>query len=425
MTSTIRVASPQDLLALVPALAGYRPERSLVCLAFREDRIVGVLRYDLPGRPEDRDPLVEAALSVLHRIPDADGALFVAYSGDTFDGRAAPGERSLLRELTRRARSSGLSVRDAFRVARDAWGSALEVDPPAEGRPLELIETSPVADHPALGRCRLRPSTEFTTLPEVSAAEREAVRVARRTLEERHGPVGDATGLLDDDAGAGEPDLARALRATLALADPVTLVEALLFGHPAGARTTAGADDSGAPVELGDADQVRTAWLIRLAGVPICRDAMMLQIAFGAGVGRRVLRDALELLAAPRAATGDSEPAAEEPAGVEYGRLLLGDTRRAPDTERVERGVVILLRAAAAVPADERAGLLCMAAWLVWGLGRGSAAASLLELALAAEPAHGMARLLARYFATGALPEWAFRRFEREREAAGAPCEGR
>ena len=35
MTTIIRAAAAHDLLALVPALAGFQPERSIVCVAFR------------------------------------------------------------------------------------------------------------------------------------------------------------------------------------------------------------------------------------------------------------------------------------------------------------------------------------------------------------------------------------------------------
>ena len=54
MTTIIRATDANDLLALVPALAGFVPERSIVGVAFRGCRSAGVLRHDLPRRARDR-----------------------------------------------------------------------------------------------------------------------------------------------------------------------------------------------------------------------------------------------------------------------------------------------------------------------------------------------------------------------------------
>jgi hypothetical protein len=399
MTPTIRIGAAPDLLALVPALAGYRPARSLVCLAFRGPRVIGVLRYDLPSTTAGRDQLAEAALGVLCRIPGIDGMAAIVYTDHRFRGRAAAGERALLRGLLGRAERAGIAARDSLRVACDAWGSLLDDTTPPEGRTLAEIEASPFGGHAAVREAASRAADACAAMPDVPAAETEALRAE----------------LARDD---------------VVLPDPVGLIESLLSDPPAAAP---------APAEVR-----RLAALVRHADNPVCRDAMMLQIAFGAGFGELVLDHGVATAEAAAAAgstvaeyvermhrcdaeggvtgpTRSPEPSGgpdprqgshvDDP-GLRHAlsRVLLGETEEQPDPGRVERGLDLLKRAAASATGRPRAGLLCMCAWLAWSIGRGSAAWTLLEAALAADERHGMSLLLARHFARGTLPEWAFHR---------------
>lgn len=413
MTATIRISAPHDLLALIPTLAGFRPERSLVCLVFREDRVVGVLRYDLPREAAERAPLVDAALDVFRRIRDADGIVLVTYSDGRYRCRAAGGERALLRLLARRAKAAGLVVRDVLRVASDGWGSMLDSGTPDGGHPLDLVDASPVTRHPAILGRHLGTIDEGTAVPDVGVAEAEAVGIALQALEAELDADVDAGGIDGPDAPGGPdgpdgPDgpavptgpTGRHRRFEDLLARPVDLVESMLDRPPGAEATTE--------------DVERSAWLIKLAGLPVCRDAMMLQVAFGPSAGRLVLDDAITAFRAASARDDPLEPAPEEgPALVALGRMVLGDTTERPNPDRVERGMAVILRVVAAAPARERAGLLCMAGWLAWGLGRGSAASGLLQRALTADAGHSMARLLAQYVGTGALPAWLFQDPER------------
>lgn len=406
MTSTIRVGAPHDLLALIPALAGYRPERSLVCLAFTQSRAVGVLRYDLPSAPADHGPLADAAVSALCRIPAVDGVAAIVYTDHRYRGRAAAGERALLRELMRRVHAAGFTVYDALRVAADAWGSLLDRDAPPEGRSPAEIAASPLGGHTAVRGAASRAVDACAALPALDTVEREAIRAAI-------GPEADRVG------------------------DPVALIESLLEDPP-GDRPVSDEDPS-------PEDIVRLARLIIAADIPVFRDAMMLQIAFGPAFGEIVLEHGLatteaatdagqtvaeyvEALqrtdpspaasgsaAAPGSAAAHGSAAASGAAdpspaalGVALSRVLLGETEERPDADRVELGLTILKRAAASATGRPRAALLCMSAWLAWALGRGSAAWALIEAALAVDGEHGMSRLLARVFASGRLPEWAF-----------------
>ena len=122
MTTIIRAEQAHDFLALVPMLAGFRPERSIVCVAFRGNRTVGVLRHDLPRRARDRAPLVSVIVGTICRMPGIDAVVPVVYTDARFAGRGIP-ERALLQLLVKEAERAGFTVRDALCRGADAWAS--------------------------------------------------------------------------------------------------------------------------------------------------------------------------------------------------------------------------------------------------------------------------------------------------------------
>ncbi|KRC58469.1 hypothetical protein ASE14_17935 [Agromyces sp. Root81] len=377
MTTIIRAEAAHDFLALVPSLAGFRPERSLVCVAFSGNRTAGVLRYDLPRRARDRAPLIATIVGTLCRMHGVDAAVPIVYTDARFGaGRGMP-QRALLGMFTARAEEAGFLVRDALCRAADGWGSLLDRSTPATGHPLALIEESSVTQLATeVGEVGSSPS-ESARLPD---ADPEAADRIARALE-------DLTGRTR----------AAALERLGDLGDPVALVESLL------AR---------------DADQppLRLAWFLHLASVPAMRDAMMLQFGFGALIGEAAHDDAVATAdrAAERNETVD-ELVVRELANGTIGevsdllsRLMTGQSTLRPDVRRVERALALLRPLIANAPSTHRVGPLCIAAWLAWALGRGSASGAFIDRALELEPDHSMAGLLATLVGSGALPEWAF-----------------
>jgi len=144
----------------------------------------------------------------------------------------------------------------------------------------------------------------------------------------------------------------------------------------------------------------------------------MLQFAFGPVIGELALDpDAPVSAEVTRPDASDGPDETGQPWGSAprdavaddlLARLLVGQTTVRPDPERIERALEVLAVAVANAPAARRPGALCMAAWLAWALGRGSAAGALLDRALALEPGHRMAGLLLAFVGSGAVPEWAF-----------------
>lgn len=391
MTTIIRAEAAHDFLAIVPSLTGYTPERSLVCVAFRGNRSAGVLRHDLPRRARDRDALASAAVGTVCRMSGVDAIVPIVYTGASFARRGTMPERVLLELVVARAEAAGFVVRDALCVAADAWGSVLDPETPRLGHPLELIATSRAAADPA---CRLPDAAGAAGLATLPMPDPDRAARVGHVLD-----VFDGDDRRDAFGVRRRPhELEQLLERLGPLVDPVELVEVLLEAGPDGV----------------EADVV--AWFVHLACRPAFRDAMMLQFAFGPAIGESALDDAVDV--GVRAAE-NGEAVAElvarehadsgtETVGGLLARLLLGQSTVRPDAERVERGIEVVRHALAHAPEHRRPGALCIAAWLAWSLGRGSAAGAFVDRALEIDPAHTMAGLLYTYLGTGAIPEWAF-----------------
>ncbi|WP_438855235.1 DUF4192 family protein [Agromyces sp. M3QZ16-3] len=394
MTTIIRAGAAHDFLALVPVLAGYRPARSLVCVAFEGNRTTALLRHDLPD--DDRaDALATALLGTLCRIPRVDAIVPVAYGDQPFVRGDAMPNRRILECLVRRAEDAGFLVRDALTVAPNGWGSIFDDDLPEEGMPLRLIEESEaVSEGPAevaeLAAAVVESAGDLVRIAEPDDALAGPIRVILEKL-----PAQDGRGGADDDAVI---DLVE--RALGEAVDPLVLVE----------RVAAGRGDR-SPEEL--------AWLLALADQPPIRDAMMLQAAFGPVVGELALDSAEDDcvrrnrdrgLGAPGDRVSARSPSPNEHETVDefLSRLMLGRSTIRPDVARVRATLEVLGTAIGNAPTGRRTGALCVAGWLAWTLGRGSAAGALMDLALGETPEHTMAELLHRFLALGELPEWAF-----------------
>ena len=379
MTTIIRAAGAHDLLALVPALAGFVPERSIVCVAFRGARSAGVLRHDLPRRARDRPALVSAIVGTLCRMPGVDAVVPIAYTDATFDAARGVPERPLLSLLVRRAEQAGFAVRDALCRAADGWGSVLDPATPTAGHPLAMIDESAAARScrsttasscPRPTRGGFRPATSPSRPPSRPSCRRSPTSIAA--------PRG-------SNASPQRPIRSHSSRRSSA-SDPA------------------------------DVPALHLAWFLHLSAAPAIRDAMMLQFGFGPVVGEAAHDDAMaSITRATEAGVTIDELVRRELADGDVddvsdllGRLLLGRTGLRPDHRRVRRALDLVRWAAVHAPVGQRAAPLCVAAWLAWALGMGSAAGLLVEQAVSADPEHSMATLLAAFIGSGALPDWAF-----------------
>lgn len=130
-------------------------------------------------------------------------------------------------------------------------------------------------------------------------------------------------------------------------------------------------------------------------------------------LSRPALRDVALVQWASDQAGG--ERAAEAQAGWERGEeypadlaaIMWGDAPR-PDAARLSAALTTVRHLTALTPQPVRAGLLASAAWLSWALGRSTHAADYARQALAIDPSHGLAEIVASFIQASHLPSCAF-----------------
>jgi len=386
-TTILHSSTDADFLATLPTLVGRAVSDSILVVPFAGKRTSGALRIDLPemnAGDEVGDRLASVALGAMSRIDWCDTVLFAVYSDETFPVAFA-GHDALVNALAERFHDAGFAVRDAFCVAADGWASWFDDEPPFAGRPLEEIDDSPLA---------------------AQAAQ-----------------VRGGTDLAHYDAGSRLPDRDPATAALLTRAVDDLLydgVERNAFGMPRAAQLPDSVDfvEKLLRREADDTPLPRLAELTALSLHRAHRDEMMLQMAFGKKVGRRA-RAENERLGAARSASGasmDEVVRAEYEAGptrglAELGDLILGECDTPPRPARIRRGMAILGRTIAHLPAELRPDLLCMLAWLHWALGASAVADAHISMALSIAPGHGMASILHTLVSTGKIPQWIFARY--------------
>jgi hypothetical protein len=368
MTTIIRTDEAQDFLALVPHLTGFQPQQSIVLVAFRGNRTCGALRLDLPAADAPAASRRRAAttmLGMICRIPDVDALVPVVYTHDSFNAGGAMPYQTLVDNVLARARYSGFRVRDALCVASDAWGSYLDEDRPAEGRPLGLITASPA-------RRTLARTAEPTPLVDLGAESR--LPAADFETRERT-----AKRYLALDSLRGSAELGPALMFDCGFSgDVVGFADSLL----------APGDE---PVPPRDA-----AVLGFLVQAPALRDEVLLTWAWGAEFGVTV-----------------GEMNARHHAGEDISRMpgamaLGGFDMPRPNPERLRAAIRVLRYSTPRLPRRAQTPLITMLAWAHWSLGSGTLAGRWVARARALDPAYGLAELLDRMLQAGRLPDWAW-----------------
>ncbi len=147
------------------------------------------------------------------------------------------------------------------------------------------------------------------------------------------------------------------------------------------------------PAEL---DAHRAAVMLSGLGSPLLRDVALIQWATDPENGERALHAQLA------AAIG-------VPVSGDIARTLWGEGAR-PEAARLIGGLAIAQHLAPYGNDTQRPNLLAAAAWLSWALGRSTHAAIYADRALAIDPEHGMAQIVATIVSAGRLPDWAFAR---------------
>jgi hypothetical protein len=376
MTSIYRAAGAADFLALVPRLMGYRPTRSLVLLPFAGNRTLGAIRFDLPEslEPASLDAVSSTAIGMVCKVARADAVAAVVFADDTAVSDGGLPHAPLVEALRTRADICGLRIVDTLCLAQDGWGSYLDPDLPPGARPLDEIPF----EHAAFDALPLTPGDQGAgaALPPVDLAEKERVARALSDLDA-------ATRRLFGSAGGGgggdAERIAPAALATACVLDDVPLLfESALESDPA------------------TLDPYEAAALVWCLDRPLLRDVALVQWARDLHAGDEAFDAQLAW-----------HDGAELPAHLGEAMLGMGP---APDPDRLESGLALARRLAAAAPRSHRAGLLATCGWLAWALGRSTEAGRHAQAALEVDPAHGLAGIVRTVVTNAHLPEWAFAR---------------
>ena len=326
----------------------------------------------------------------------------------------------LFAALERRADACGLRVSDLLCVAADAWGSFLDRECPADGRPLgDLAWTGP-ADVPD-------PDGDQSTgaeLPACSAEYRASVEKALIALgdavEVLCGPDagGGARRRRNRGGGIGEGDASDAQR-------PVTRSDVSDLG-PVPAPVSGIAEEEASVTDASPrVDPRALAAVCRLDDLPRFFEDSLARPLDSADVydtatlvwclARPSLRDVALVQWSGNLAQGDEafdaqlrwEAGEEYPAHLAMRMWGEGDQ---PQVSRLESALALARHAAAAAPHASQPGALAMCAWLSWALGRSTHAAAYAERACEFEPEHGLSQIVLSFVNAGHLPDWAFRR---------------
>ena len=432
MTPTVvKAADAAQFLSFVPRMLGYHPTQSLVVIPFHGARSLGVMRFDLPGGDRDAvDRIAATVTGMVCRLAEADAVAAIAYTGARFSEEGRMPHRDLLAALERRADACGLRVTDLLCVAADGWGSFLDAECPAAGRPLGDLEWMGSGDIP-------EPDGDQATgaeLPECSAEERERVAKAMNALDTAvavlcgppaEGGTASRAARSARTAAACDDSVEGSARATVAADGGWPGEPASDLGPVPAPVSGAAGDEASVTDDEARVDPQALAAVCRFDDLPgFFEDALARPLdtadAYDVAalvwcLARPSLRDVALVQWSGNLAQGDDafdaqlrwESGEEYPAHLAMRMWGEGDR---PEVSRLETALELARYSATVAPRDARPGPLAMCAWLSWALGRSTHAAAYADRACEIEPEHGLSQIVLSFVNAGHLPDWAFQR---------------
>lgn len=189
---TLRAKTPTDLLAMVPCMLGFHPERSVVLITLGAERDAFHARVDLPDRPEDLDGAVGQIIEVAKRTRIGRSVLVVYTDDADLAEAAAATVRAGLDE-------AGVELVEAIRTDGSRWFSLSGCTGPccpAEGTPYDISGHPFLAQAVFSGRVMMASRDELaaslvgTDGDAVAAVERAAAVASERMLAAGRHPLG-------------------------------------------------------------------------------------------------------------------------------------------------------------------------------------------------------------------------------------------
>ncbi|MDQ4500846.1 DUF4192 domain-containing protein [Sinomonas sp. ASV322] len=406
----LSIREPEDLLGFIPHTIGEWPRESLVAVSVGAGSIGVTVRVDLPPPGRDGDLGAYAAAVRDYLLTDvlAEGAVLAVYTAEPWVVVGSPPQGSLVGALREALAEAGLPLLDAWIVGERFWRSLLcerSSCCPWPGKPLDAITSSQLGTELVY-----RGSTYESWEPSGGSAEGEPPRHADPAAPARSGAP---PGPVPSDAAAE------------ALLERLRGAEDAWWEPPVFAAALAAWDDTLSSDRAPEARRV--ALLAATLARPAVRDAAMVSASIGASAAWRgspaigmvhsadgpipelpgglSARDVERLILAWTEGEGDWP----EGAVLEFGAVLLGATRAAPDWRRIARLERQARRLTEFEDPEVRAPALSLLGWICWARGRGSKAAGYLRRALTVQPGYRFAELFAGMIDGGELAGWAKR----------------
>ena len=186
----IQIDGPANLLATVPYLLGFNPEKSLVIVAVKgqHDQVVVSITLDLPDKLEDLDATFINNLKETLKRSGADGLVAIFYVDTNLQGLKSISEL-LMTEI-----STEFHVRDILWVSDHKWASYLCSDEsccPKEGRALEIEKPSTAQKELVLaGRSVASKKSDLTNFLEITTVNQDLIplisQFARQKAKSEH-----------------------------------------------------------------------------------------------------------------------------------------------------------------------------------------------------------------------------------------------
>ncbi|MFC7402190.1 DUF4192 family protein [Citricoccus sp. GCM10030269] len=393
---TVRAVEPTDLISYINHTLGFAPRRSVAAIGLEGKNLGAVLRCDWdPPRLaswQDYCSYARQFAGYLTRDRRSDGCVVFLFRDGLEDHQDQP---------------TGNSAGCPAGGADHMLAAALERELAVVGQPaveIWLVTGERIwhLDCPDPASCRAHGSSAAG----VETSALNATMIFEGSLVQ---PEPSGSG-LPAAAASWSAELTRAVQdllvesrdewsRTAAMPRERTPSEAALRWFRAWEHVLAGGDVPAGPQE-------RAFLVAGLAHVE-WRDGLLAAASFTMD---RALSGAAWLGSVPEAVADELGTPAREINAVLYSSVILARTRRAPDWQRIS-----CLRAACTELLPHAAGGLasavrCIAAWVEWSRGRGSAAGRIVAECRADDPEYSLAQLLEEILERGILSEWAGRR---------------
>ncbi|KHL03094.1 DUF4192 domain-containing protein [Sinomonas humi] len=388
----LSVREPEDLLGYIPHALGEWPQESLVAITLGAGSVGVSVRVDLPGalEPDELECFAGTVAEYLITDPLADSAVLALYSAVEWRDINVPPHGAAVTAVRAALADLGIPLLDAWLVGEHTWRSLLCDQTeccPWPGQSVETIRASRVNAELVYRGSAFGAEPEAGPRASAERAQTPAQVGPRRESEEdwwAPGQFAAALAVWDEALSTGRIPTDERLRLLAASLVRPALRDAVIVGAALGGSA---------------------AWHgSRAIGV-------LDSSPRGAAVGAPALAGGLssEEVSA-RVGTWEEQQETESTeidAALEFGAVILGQTRERPQWERIERLERIMRLLVEREEPEIRAPALAVLGWICWARGRGSKAAGFLRRSLSAIPGYRFADLLARVIDRGDLAGWA------------------